>query len=201
MKEEATSRKPEETPKNQNNDQNPWRIFSFVETTKSFQLSRLAEVTKLLNHYKSKNREKLSGGNFRKLDEKLYTCPGKEALDYYFNGMEIQACLFDMYHTGYQQQMTNWPELPVNSIIVSKLFSSCRCGDARIANNKVFSFDLVSKDPSVIASCDMSNTPLESSSVDVAVFVFHQWEQTIQVTSKRHIEFFVQVVGFSKKQV
>ena len=84
--------------------------------------------------------------------------------------------------------MTNWPELPVNSIIVSKLFSSCRCGemvifypcvllsevafaslllfllsgDARIANNKVFSFDLVSKDPSVIASCDMSNVSSKS---------------------------------------
>ncbi|KAF2608080.1 hypothetical protein F2Q68_00045046 [Brassica cretica] len=43
-----------------------------------------------------KNREKLSGGNFRKLNEKLYTCP------------IIQV---------YQQQMTNWPELPVNSII------------------------------------------------------------------------------------
>ncbi|KAF2566781.1 hypothetical protein F2Q68_00026954 [Brassica cretica] len=75
--------------------------------------------------------------------------------------------------------MTNWPELPVNSIInwlsfrrSSLVVADFGCGDARIAKsvkNKVFSFDLVSKDPSVIA-CDMSNTPLESSSVDVAVF-------------------------------
>jgi ribosomal RNA-processing protein 8 len=74
--------------------------------------------------------------------------------------------MFDMYHTGYQQQMSNWPELPVNSIINWLLSNSSSlvvadfgCGDARIAKsvkNKVFSFDLVSKNPSVIA-CDMSN--------------------------------------------
>lgn len=96
--------------------------------------------------------------------------------------------------------MTNWPELPVNSIInwlssksSSLVVADFGCGeniisyplcfafsevaftwfinlftfyfifglsgDARIAKsvkNKVFSFDLVSKDPSVIA-CDMSN--------------------------------------------
>ncbi|VVB09390.1 unnamed protein product [Arabis nemorensis] len=120
-------------------------------------------------------REKLSGGQFRMLNEKLYTCSGKEALAYFKEDPDM----FDMYHTGYQQQMSNWPELPVNSIInwllsrsSSLVVADFGCGDARIAKsvkNKVFSFDLVSKNPSVIA-CDMSNTPLESSSVDVAVF-------------------------------
>lgn len=87
--------------------------------------------------------------------------------------------------------MSNWPELPVNSIInwllsrssslvvadfgCGEIFLSyfsvfflpktalidikTASGDARIAKsvkNKVFSFDLVSKNPSVIA-CDMSN--------------------------------------------
>lgn len=87
--------------------------------------------------------------------------------------------------------MSNWPELPVNSIInwllsksSSLVVADFGCGeillfciavflpaeiaftdmkivsgDARIAKsvkNKVFSFDLVSKNPSVIA-CDMSN--------------------------------------------
>jgi ribosomal RNA-processing protein 8 len=47
------------------------------------------------------------------LNEKLYTCSGKEALDYFKEDPQM----FDMYHTGYQQQMSNWPELPVNSII------------------------------------------------------------------------------------
>ncbi|CAN8233186.1 unnamed protein product [Cochlearia groenlandica] len=120
-------------------------------------------------------RERLSGGHFRMLNEKLYTCSGKEALDYF----KEDPNLFDMYHTGYQQQMSNWPELPVNSIInwilsrsSSLVVADFGCGDARIAKsvkNKVFSFDLVSKNPSVIA-CDMANTPLESTSVDVAVF-------------------------------
>ncbi|KAH9790988.1 Ribosomal RNA-processing protein 8 [Citrus sinensis] len=75
--------------------------------------------------------------------------------------------------------MSHWPELPVNIIVKwlkdhspSLVIADFGCGDARLAKsvkNKVFSFDLVSNDPSVIA-CDMSNTPLNSSSVDVAVF-------------------------------
>ncbi|KAH9790989.1 Ribosomal RNA-processing protein 8 [Citrus sinensis] len=79
----------------------------------------------------------------------------------------------------YQEQMSHWPELPVNIIVKwlkdhspSLVIADFGCGDARLAKsvkNKVFSFDLVSNDPSVIA-CDMSNTPLNSSSVDVAVF-------------------------------
>ncbi|KAL9273910.1 Ribosomal RNA-processing protein 8-like protein [Drosera capensis] len=75
--------------------------------------------------------------------------------------------------------MSHWPELPVNIIIrwlkdhsPSLVVADFGCGDARVAKsvkNKVFSIDLVSNEPSVIA-CDMANTPLESSSVDVAVF-------------------------------
>ncbi|KAL9458319.1 hypothetical protein AB3S75_007229 [Citrus x aurantiifolia] len=122
-----------------------------------------------------KMRARLSGGHFRMLNEKLYTCTGKEALDYF----NENPALFDMYHSGYQEQMSHWPELPVNIIIKwlkdhspSLVIADFGCGDARLAKsvkNKVFSFDLVSNDPSVIA-CDMSNTPLNSSSVDAAVF-------------------------------
>ncbi|KAL0741732.1 hypothetical protein Bca4012_083245 [Brassica carinata] len=184
MKEEATSRKrkrkrqrnpkntkeePDETPKNQNNDKKRQR------DTKTHGGSPASSKRPKPSNFLDTLREKLSGGNFRRLNEKLYTCSGQEALDYFSE----DPTLFDMYHTGYQQQMTNWPELPVNSIInwlssrsSSLVVADFGCGDARIAKsvkNKVFSFDLVSKDPSVIA-CDMSNTPLESSSVDVAVF-------------------------------
>ncbi|XP_023553583.1 ribosomal RNA-processing protein 8-like [Cucurbita pepo subsp. pepo] len=122
-----------------------------------------------------KMRARLSGGHFRMLNEKLYTCTGEEALSYF----KEDQVLFDVYHTGYQEQMSHWPELPVNLIIKwlkehdpSFMVADFGCGDARLAKNvknKVFSFDLVSKDPSVVA-CDMSNTPLDSSSVDVAVF-------------------------------
>lgn len=123
----------------------------------------------------AKMKAKLSGGHFRMLNEKLYTCTGKEALEY-FND---DPTLFDAYHAGYQEQMSHWPEQPVNIIInwlkdhsSSLVVADFGCGDARLAKNvknKVFSFDLISNDPSVI-SCDMSNTPLGSSSVDVAVF-------------------------------
>ncbi|XP_018480414.1 ribosomal RNA-processing protein 8 isoform X2 [Raphanus sativus] len=181
MKEVTTSRnrkrkrqrnskeEPCESPKNKNNDKKMQR-----DTKNDGGSSALSKRPKPSN-FLDTLREKLSGGNFRRLNEKLYTCSGKEALDYF----NEDPTLFDMYHTGYQQQMTNWPELPVNSIInwlssksSSLVVADFGCGDARIAKsvkNKVFSFDLVSKDPSVIA-CDMSNTPLESSSVDVAVF-------------------------------
>ncbi|OVA20602.1 Methyltransferase-related [Macleaya cordata] len=122
-----------------------------------------------------KMRARLSGGHFRMINEKLYTCSGKEALNYF----KEDPSLFNMYHTGYQEQMAHWPEQPVNIIIKwlnnrnpSLTVADFGCGDARLAKNvknKVFSIDLVSNDPSVIA-CDMSNTPLDSSSVDVAVF-------------------------------
>ncbi|GAU29029.1 hypothetical protein TSUD_165470 [Trifolium subterraneum] len=75
--------------------------------------------------------------------------------------------------------MSNWPEQPVNVIIKwlkkqnpSFVVADFGCGEALISKsvkNTVFSLDLVSNDPNVIA-CDMANTPLDSSSADVAVF-------------------------------
>ncbi|CAE6203788.1 unnamed protein product [Arabidopsis arenosa] len=160
----------ETTPKNQNNKKSQ-RDTKVQQHGGSSASSKRPKSSNFLDAL----RERLSGGQFRMLNEKLYTCSGKDALDYFKEDPEM----FDMYHTGYQQQMSNWPELPVNSIInwllsksSSLVVADFGCGDARIAKsvkNKVFSFDLVSKNPSVIA-CDMSNTSLESSSVDVAVF-------------------------------
>ncbi|KAK9119836.1 hypothetical protein Scep_017929 [Stephania cephalantha] len=122
-----------------------------------------------------KMKARLSSGHFRMINEKLYTCTGDQAL-HYFNQ---DPYLFNLYHSGYQQQMSHWPVQPLDTIIQwiksrgpSLVVADFGCGDARLAKsvkNKVFSFDLVSNDPSVIA-CDMSNTPLESFSVDVAVF-------------------------------
>ncbi|KAJ8749933.1 hypothetical protein K2173_013848 [Erythroxylum novogranatense] len=122
-----------------------------------------------------KMRARLSGGHFRMINEKLYTCTGEEAHNYF----RENPSLFEMYHTGYQEQMSHWPEQPVNVIIKwlknhspSLVVADFGCGDARLSKNvknKVHSFDLLSNDPSVIA-CDMSNIPLDASSVDVAVF-------------------------------
>nr|GMC95284.1 ribosomal RNA-processing protein 8 [Ipomoea batatas] len=122
-----------------------------------------------------KMRARLSGGHFRMINEKLYTCSGDEALNYFKQDPQ----LFSVYHAGYQEQMSHWPDQPVNIMIKwlkdhdpSFVVADFGCGDARLSRsvkNKVFSIDLVSNDPSVIA-CDMSDTPLGSSSVDVAVF-------------------------------
>ncbi|KAH7577296.1 hypothetical protein JRO89_XS01G0232800 [Xanthoceras sorbifolium] len=123
----------------------------------------------------SAKRPKPSTSFLDKFDSFCLSVSGKEALSYFGD----DPTMFDMYHAGYQEQMSHWPELPVNIIIKwlkgrspSLVVADFGCGDARLAKsvkNKVFSFDLVSNDPSVIA-CDMSNTPLGSSSVDVAVF-------------------------------
>ncbi|XP_047181508.1 ribosomal RNA-processing protein 8 [Vigna umbellata] len=92
----------------------------------------------------------------------LYTCTGKEALDYF----KEEPSLFDMYHAGYKSQMSNWPEQPVNVIIKwlkkqspSFVIADFGCGEALIAKtlkNKSSPLDLVSSDPNVIA-CDMAN--------------------------------------------
>ncbi|CAO2199919.1 unnamed protein product [Urochloa humidicola] len=120
-------------------------------------------------------RARLSGGHFRMLNETLYTCSGQDAFDYF----KKNPTFFDVYHTGYQEQMSHWPEQPVNIIInwlkshnASWTVADFGCGNAAVAknvDNKVFSIDLVSDDPSVIA-CDMAHTPLETSFVDVAIF-------------------------------
>ncbi|KAF7819515.1 ribosomal RNA-processing protein 8 isoform X1 [Senna tora] len=135
---------------------------------------KLQEPSKA-SSFLEKMRARLSGGHFRKINEKLYTCTGKEALNYF----QEDKSLFDLYHAGYRMQMSKWPEQPVNVIInwlkkqsPSLVVADFGCGDALIAQsvkNTVFSLDLVSNDPKVIA-CDMANAPLVSSSVDVAVF-------------------------------
>ncbi|KAE8021458.1 hypothetical protein FH972_007344 [Carpinus fangiana] len=151
---------------------------AFAKRTKSQGLSKSST-------FLEKMKARLSGGHFRMLDEKLYTSTssilflfficGKESLEYFKEDPE----LFNVYHAGYQEQMSHWPEQPVNIIIEwlkdhspSLVVADFGCGDARLAKNvknKVFSFDLVANDPSVIA-CDMSKTPLDSSVIDVAVF-------------------------------
>ncbi|KAJ0971960.1 hypothetical protein J5N97_019919 [Dioscorea zingiberensis] len=127
------------------------------------------------SNFLDKIRVRLSGAHFRMINEKLYTCSGNEAHELFKKDPE----LFNVYHAGYQEQMSHWPEQPVNIIIKwlndhssSLIVADFGCGSATLAKNvknKVFSIDLVANDPSVIA-CDMSHTPLDSSSVDVVVF-------------------------------
>ncbi|TVU29439.1 hypothetical protein EJB05_21004 [Eragrostis curvula] len=111
---------------------------------------------------------KSKGGNTSSLLDKM-RASGQDAFDYF----KDDPNLFDV------EQMSHWPEQPVNLIISwlkshnpSWTVADFGCGNAAVAKNvknKVFSIDLVSDDPSVIA-CDMAHTPLELSSVDVAIF-------------------------------
>lgn len=132
---------------------------------------RKAKSSSLLD----KMRSRLQGGQFRMLNEKLYTCRGQEALQFFSKDPKA----FFQYHKGYREQTAQWPRLPVDVIADwlnsrSKAFvvADFGCGDATLAAkvpNKVFSLDLVSSNPSVI-TCNMAHTPLEKGSVDVAVF-------------------------------
>ncbi|KAH8959484.1 hypothetical protein BDL97_06G079800 [Sphagnum fallax] len=122
-----------------------------------------------------KMRARLKGGQFRMLNETLYTCRGEDA----FKLFQKDSGAFQMYHTGYQEQMSHWPQQPVQVIVdwlkahsPKLVVADFGCGDAQLAKavkNKVFSLDLVACDDSVIA-CNMAHTPLETASIDVAVF-------------------------------
>ena len=79
--------------------------------------------------------------------------------------------------------MKDWGEIPYE-YIASKIKNKNRvvadfgCGENMmktfIPNNKVYSFDHVAIDDTVIA-CDMAHTPLEDESIDIAVFSLALW--------------------------
>jgi ribosomal RNA-processing protein 8 len=87
--------------------------------------------------------------------------------------------LFDAYHQGFRRQTHNWPRHPLD-VCVAWLHrcpswwsvADIGCGDARLAASvpqKVLSFDLVARQPHVVA-CDMAHLPLGDASVQAAVF-------------------------------
>ncbi|XP_032239015.1 ribosomal RNA-processing protein 8 isoform X2 [Nematostella vectensis] len=102
-----------------------------------------------------KMKSKLESSRFRWINEQLYTTSGDHALTMF----SAEPALFDVYHRGFRTQVEHWPVNPVNVIIqwllerpVSLIVADFGCGDALIAQtvpNKV---------------------PLDSSSVDVAIF-------------------------------
>ncbi|KAH7416378.1 hypothetical protein KP509_14G088500 [Ceratopteris richardii] len=125
--------------------------------------------------YLEKLQSRLSGGRFRMLNEKLYTSSGDEAFKFF----KEDPSAFDCYHEGYQEQMSRWPSQPLDVIInwLNKhskhlTVADFGCGSGKLAKsvkNQVFSLDLVATDETIIA-CNMAHTPLNSHSIDIAVF-------------------------------
>lgn len=83
-----------------------------------------------------------------------------------------------LYHTLYRAARQTWAEIPYEKIAASLkrrpdwIIGDFGCGEAQLAAllpNTVHSFDHVAINDSVIA-CDMTRTPLDDATLDVAVF-------------------------------
>ncbi|KAL1302048.1 hypothetical protein AAFC00_002493 [Neodothiora populina] len=70
-------------------------------------------VNAKLTPMQSAMRQKLISARFRHLNETLYTAPSTTSLDLFSQNPEM----FDDYHSGFRQQVTTWPENPVDSFI------------------------------------------------------------------------------------
>ena len=83
-----------------------------------------------------------------------------------------------LYHTLYREARKTWEEIPFEKIARSLkkrpdwVIGDFGCGEAKLAeilSNKVYSFDHVAISEKVI-TCDITHTPLEDATLDVAVF-------------------------------
>ena len=87
------------------------------------------------------------------------------------------------YHRARHENMKTWNEIPYEFIASqiknkNRVVADFGCGEnlmrTFIPNNKVYSFDHVAIDDTVIA-CDMAHTPLEDETIDIAVFSLALW--------------------------
>lgn len=123
---------------------------------------------------------RLSGGDFRQLNERLYKTTGAQAAAL----MRKDPALFATYHAGYADQVRRWPRNPLDGVIAclrsaaqageQLVVADMGCGEARLAADlgdavDVRSFDLVAANDRVTA-CDIARTPLGESVADFAVF-------------------------------
>lgn len=144
----------------------------------------------LLDHF----RNRLNASTFRLLNEQVYNAPTTLA-----SRLLREESTFRDYHTGYHQQLVQWPINP-NTVIVESLLGDRRgrflgnkaksmpghippswvvadmgCGEAQIAaalqpnGYTVHSFDFFALNSRVTVA-DTTKVPLESNSVDVCVF-------------------------------
>lgn len=134
------------------------------------------KATRPLSALQQKMAGRLRGGDFRQLNEQLYTSTGAQAAAL----MRREPHLFAAYHAGYADQVRRWPANPLDRVLdflrtqpVGVVVADLGCGEARLAAEApqaaVHSFDLVAVNKRVVA-CDIAHTPLADSAVDVAVF-------------------------------
>ena len=126
-----------------------------------------------------KMRRQLAGGQFRHLNETLYTQSGSASLAM----MAADPSLFSVYHEGFRVQVGGWPVNPLD-VVIAKLSRLPRgtvvadfgCGEGRLGATLggtlvVHSFDLGAP-PGVrhITITSSTRVPLPDASVDVCVF-------------------------------
>lgn len=105
----------------------------------------------------------------------LYTNKGAHALSEF----QKDPQLFDIYHEGFREQASHWPDNPLTIIIdwlrkkhPKAVVADIGAGDAQLArtvSNKVHSFDLISKN-ALVVEADMARLPLPDASIDVAIY-------------------------------
>ncbi|EDW48564.1 ribosomal RNA-processing protein 8 [Drosophila sechellia] len=131
--------------------------------------------TPAANSLASKLQSELLGGRFRYINEQLYSTTSRKAEALF----RKDSSAFEAYHAGYRQQVEKWPINPLNRIIKTimkipktAIIGDFGCGEGKLAQsvpNKVYSMDLVAARSDIIA-CNMTDTPLQDRSLDVAVY-------------------------------
>ena len=89
-----------------------------------------------LSKLQQKLRDRLMGGQFRHLNERLYTQTGAES----FAMIRDDPTSYEAYHDGFRRQVRAWPVNPLDLIIAEcaklpagSVVADFGCGDARLA--------------------------------------------------------------------
>ena len=77
------------------------------------QQSKSADTIEKYKKFQHKLSKKLEGGQFRWINEKLYTSESEEVLKMFSK----EPKLFEIYHKGFESQVQHWPENPVDLMI------------------------------------------------------------------------------------
>ncbi|KAJ4458219.1 putative Ribosomal RNA-processing protein 8 [Paratrimastix pyriformis] len=126
------------------------------------------------NRFENQLHERLEAGQFRWINEQLYTTTGTDATQLF----KKEPHLFDIYHRGFAHQVSQWPSNPLDIFIkeLSKrrglVIADFGCGEGRLGrsvpHSTVHSFDLVARHPHITA-CDLTHVPLQDATCDVVV--------------------------------